>query len=89
MLVAAEATSLLGFPWVWSKMVDVVQKERINPSSLHHLLMLLLLPIGLQILFWSIHDPARFLERVNAFKIRANYRYAELLQARWLEMTGS
>lgn len=35
--------------------------------------MLLLLPIGLQILFWSIHGLARVLERVNAFKVRANY----------------
>lgn len=74
MFVAAGATSLLGFPWVWSKMIDVVQNEGITPASLHHLLLLLLLPIGLQIVFWSIHGPARVLERVNAFKVRANYR---------------
>ncbi len=74
MFVAAGATSILGFPWVWSKMIDVVQKEGINPASLHHLLVLLLLPIVLQITFWSLHGPARVLERVNAFKVRANYR---------------
>jgi ATP-binding cassette, subfamily B, bacterial len=74
MFIAAGATSLLGFPWVWSKMIDTVQKEGITPSSLHHLLLLLLLPVGIQIVFWLLHGPARVLERVNAFKVRANYR---------------
>ena len=74
MFIVAGATSLLGFPWVWSKMIDVVQKDGITPDSLHHLLTMLLLPIALQIIFWSLHGPARVLERVNAFKVRANYR---------------
>jgi len=74
MFVIAGATSLLGFPWVWSRVIDIVQKEGITNSSLHHLLLLLLLPIVLQIVFWGIHGPARVLERVNAFKVRANYR---------------
>jgi ATP-binding cassette, subfamily B, bacterial len=74
MFIIAGTTSLLGFPWVWSKMIDIVQKEGINSSSLHHLLMLLLLPIILQVVFWGLHGPARVLERVNAFKVRANYR---------------
>jgi len=74
MFVIAGTTSLLGFPWVWSRMIDVVQKEGITAASLHHLLVLLLLPILLQLVFWALHGPARVLERVNAFKVRANYR---------------
>ena len=74
MFIVAGATPLFGFPWVWSRVIDVVQKEGINPASLHHLLLLLLLPIVIQVVFWAVHGPARVLERLNAFKVRANYR---------------
>jgi ABC-type multidrug transport system fused ATPase/permease subunit len=74
MFVIAGTTTLIGFPWVWSRVIDVVQKEGINPASLHHLLWLLVVPIVIQVVFWSIHGPARVLERINAFRVRANYR---------------
>lgn len=74
MFVMAGATSLLGFPWIWAKIIDIVQKEGINPSNLHHVLLLLLLPVTIQVVFWAIHGPARVLENTNAFKVRANYR---------------
>ncbi|HEY3900465.1 MAG TPA: ABC transporter ATP-binding protein [Chthoniobacter sp.] len=74
MFIVAGATPLFGFPWVWSRVIDVVQKEGINSTSLHHLLLLLLLPIVIQVVFWAVHGPARVLERLNAFKVRANYR---------------
>lgn len=74
MFLAAGSTPLLGFPWVWAKVIDIVQKEGVTTESLHHLLWWLTLPIVIQLAFWSIHGPARVLERMNAFKARANYR---------------
>jgi len=74
MFVIAGATSLIGFPWVWARIIDIVQKEGVNPSNLHHVLLLLLLPVTIQVVFWAIHGPARVLENINAFKVRANYR---------------
>ena len=57
MFVAAGAASLLGFPWVWAKMINTVQNEDISPASLRHLLLLLLLPVAIQILFWVLTAP--------------------------------
>jgi ATP-binding cassette, subfamily B, bacterial len=74
MFVIAGAASLLGFPWVWARIIDIVQKEGITPTNLHHVLLLLLLPVAIQVIFWAIHGPARVLENTNAFKVRANYR---------------
>ena len=74
MFIIAGATSLLGFPWVWATIIDLVQKEGITPANLHHVLMLLLLPVAIQVVFWAIHGPARVLENTNAFHVRANYR---------------
>ncbi len=70
LFVIAGATSLLGFPWVWSKIIDIVQKEGITPASLHELMMLLGVLVGIQVVFWAVHGPARVLENVNAFKVR-------------------
>ncbi len=74
MFIVAGATSLFGFPWVWAMIIDIVQKEGITPANLHHVLLLLLLPVAIQLIFWSIHGPARVLENTNAFQVRANYR---------------
>ena len=74
MFVIAGGLSLLGFPWVWARIIDIVQKEGITPANLHHVLLLLLLPVAIQVAFWVIHGPARVLENTNAFKVRANYR---------------
>ena len=74
MFIITAATGMIGFPWVWARIIDIVQKEGITPSNLHHVLLLLLLPVLIQVVFWAIHGPARVLENTNAFKVRANYR---------------
>ncbi len=74
LFLIAGCTPLFGFPWVWAQVIDIVQKEGLTAASLHHLLLFLLLPILIQMTFWALHGPARVLERVNAFKVRANYR---------------
>jgi len=74
LFIVAGSTSLIGFPWVWAMIIDIVQKEGITAANLHHVLILLLLPVAIQLVFWAIHGPARVLENTNAFHVRANYR---------------
>lgn len=74
MFIVANAIHIIGQPLVWAKVMDTVQLEGITESSFKTLTLLLLLTILLEIAFWAFHGPARVIEEVAAFRIRANYR---------------
>jgi ATP-binding cassette, subfamily B, bacterial len=74
MFVCSEMIDVFGIPIVSAKMIDIVNRQGITPSSLHTLSLLLLLIFSRTIMVWSLHGPARVMECSNAFKARANYR---------------
>ena len=74
MAVTSSSLGLFLGPLIFAKMIDVIAKEGVSSSSLSTLLPLLGAIILLEFVFWVIHGPARIMERVNAFHVRANYR---------------
>jgi ABC-type multidrug transport system fused ATPase/permease subunit len=74
MFIAANSILLFGQPLIWAKMMNTVQTQGISTGSIKTLLVLLALTVAIEIAFWLLHGPARFLEETNAFKTRANYR---------------
>ena len=74
LFVIANAITLLFQPFIWAKMIDVIQKGGITEATIGTLFLLLALTIVVDIAFWTFHGPGRLIERANAFKVRANYR---------------
>ena len=74
MFITANTIHLIGQPLIWAKVMDTVQTEGITKESFKKLLALLVLTVVFEIAFWALHGPARILEEVSAFRIRANYR---------------
>jgi len=74
MFIIAELVELIFQPLVLAKMMNVVQKGGITSDSIGTLFLLLGLLFAIEIVFWAFHGPARVLERLNAFRARANYR---------------
>lgn len=74
MFVVAEFIDLIFHPLILAKIMNVVQTEGVSRKSIMTLLLLLAFMLASEILFWAFHGPARVLERLNAFKGRANYR---------------
>ncbi len=74
MFIAAETMGLILYPMVMAKIIDVIQKQGITTESIKILLVLLACTSAIDIVFWSLHGPARLIEEANAFKARANYR---------------
>src|SRR3989344_373362 len=61
-------------PLVIGKILNLIQQNGINQSSIATLLPWLLAILGLTIAFWLFHGPARVLENKVAFMVRANYK---------------
>lgn len=74
MFIVATSVTLFGQPLIWAKIMDTIQLRGITPESIKMLLVLLLLTLAIDIVFWMFHGPARLLELANAFRTRMNYR---------------
>lgn len=74
MYVVAESVDMLLGPFLWSRIINVVTSEGITERSLEKLCAFLTLIVLQHFVFWSIHGPARLLERLHAFWVRVNYR---------------
>jgi len=74
LFICAICIDMFFSPFVWAKIMNVLQQEGITDANLPFLLSLLSFTFLANILFWSFHGPARIMERVNAFKVRLNYR---------------
>jgi len=74
MFIIANAVFLIFQPLVMAKIMNTIQKEGITSGNIVFLLELLFLILAIDIFFWILHGPARFIELSNAFKVRANYR---------------
>lgn len=74
LFILAQFTGLFVQPFVWAKMMEIMQKHGVTRESFRTLLVLLGLTLICTLVFWSLHGPARVLERANAFRARMNYR---------------
>ncbi len=74
MAVTSSSLGLFLGPLIFAKIIDVIAKEGVSSSSLLTLGSLLGSSVILELAFWAIHGPARIMERVNAFQVRASYR---------------
>jgi ABC-type multidrug transport system fused ATPase/permease subunit len=74
MFIVANILKLMTEPFIWADIVNTVQREGVSKGNISHLIGLLVLIVIIEFLFWSLHGPARVLERSTAFKVRINYR---------------
>ncbi len=74
MFIVANTVFLFAQPLVWSRIINVITQQGITTDNFKVLLGLLLLTLAIDIFFWSLHGPARIMERKNAFLARLNYR---------------
>lgn len=74
MFVVAESIDLIFQPLIWARVINVIQEQDITSENIGTLFTLLMLTLVVELFFWSLHGPARVLERTNAFKVRVNYR---------------
>ena len=67
------AQTVLSFsPYAFGRAIEVLQN--FTPDRLSSLIFWLLLGVGVTLLFWVFHGPARIVERNVALKIQQNYR---------------
>ncbi|MCR4279467.1 MAG: ABC transporter ATP-binding protein/permease [Candidatus Zambryskibacteria bacterium] len=74
MFIVANIIPMIGGPLVFARMMNTVQQEGITSGNFRMLIGLLSLTLVFELIFWSLHGPARCIERNNAFKVRLNYR---------------
>lgn len=74
MFVVAETMQVILNPFVWASILKIIQNEGITVLNIGTLMWYLSALLGVNILFWCIHGPARVLECNNAFLVRVNYR---------------
>lgn len=74
MFIVANLFELLPEPILWAKIINIITQQGITRQNIGLLLSLLVLTLLINALFWSLHGPARVMERINTFKARANYR---------------
>ena len=75
MFIVANIVPLVGTPLVFAHIMNTVQKEGITSENFPILIGLLFLTLLFDLFFWSLHGPARYIEKNNAFKLRRNYKH--------------
>ncbi len=74
MFIIGNAIELVCHPLLLAKIMDTIQKNGVSKNNIYEIGGLLLLTLLVTLIFWSMHGPARVMERANAYKVRANYR---------------
>ncbi len=59
-------------PYIFGRAVDVLQ--HFSPARLMELIMWLLMDVGVLLLFWAFHGPARIVERKVALRVQQDFR---------------
>ena len=65
---------ILLYPLLIAKIINIIQLEGVTQSSIYKILLWISGYLILDIIFWALHGPARYLETINAFKIKASYK---------------
>ncbi len=75
MFVIAQSLDVILSPLVLSQIINTVQRYGVNSSNIFYLLKLTFLIMIIDLVFWSLHGPARVMEMNNAFTAaKINYR---------------
>jgi len=74
LFLCASSIELFCAPFVWAKIMNILQEQGITQVNLSFLFFLLFLTAVANLAVWFFHGPGRILERINAFKVRVNYR---------------
>jgi len=61
-------------PLLVAKVLDVISTEGVTPENIRFIILLSASFIGVQLVFWMFHGPARVLEITNAYKARIAYK---------------
>lgn len=69
MFIAANVVYLFE-PYVIGMVLNNVQQASTEPGALPRILFYLALAVGINVVFWIFHGPARVIERINAFHAR-------------------
>ncbi|MDO8589943.1 MAG: ABC transporter ATP-binding protein [bacterium] len=73
MFIVANSIHMFASPLIMAKVINIIQKEGVTTKNFKVLLGLLMLTLLITLVFWSLHGPARCIERGNAFHARLNY----------------
>lgn len=73
MLMAANVVYLFE-PYVIGMVLNSVQQAMTTPESLQNVYFYLLMIVGINVVFWVFHGPARVIERTNAFHARNAFK---------------
>ena len=65
---------LLAFPLLIAKIVNIIQLEGLSNDTIYKVLFWISGYLILELAFWGLHGPGRYLETINAFKIKAHYK---------------
>lgn len=74
LFIVGNTISLICQPLLMAKIMNIMQKDGVTKDNINHIVSLLILNVFITVVFWTMHGPARILERANAFKVRASYR---------------
>lgn len=73
MFIIADSLILLE-PLIVANLLNIIQEVGLNESTIFEVVKTLSYLVGIYIVFWIFHGPARVIEAKNAFLVRANYR---------------
>lgn len=73
MFIVANTLDYLAVPILMAMVMDRVA-QGVTTATLTTIVILLILKPLVEVGFWTFHGPARVIERLNAFKAKANYR---------------
>lgn len=74
MFLTGNTLAFIVEPLIMARILNIIQTQGITMEATYNIARLLTVIIGIEIVFWALHGPARVLERVTAFRVRANYR---------------
>lgn len=61
-------------PLIIGHLFNIVQLQGVTPDSFPQIVLTLFGVIGVEIVFWAMHGPARVIENLNAFFVRNNFK---------------
>lgn len=74
MFMCENIIALIADPLIIAALFSIITNEGITEGNYATLLLLLSATLLVDVVYWSFHGPARVMERVNAFSVRAAYR---------------
>lgn len=74
LFLIGNSIALISQPLLMARIMDTIQKYGVTKDNLWYIGWHLALITLINIVFWCFHGPGRFIERINAYGVRANYR---------------